>query len=221
RAAALALAPVTFAACFSLGLFIARDHYGLSDVLRTTLKFLSDHAAARTFSHPLTSHWYTWFLPVRPLPLRYDAAGQHAVRALTSLGNLVLWWSCDIALLGGAIALSWATVSAFRGRARKSRVHFGRGVRASVTLFAFAFTMLLPWIVGPQDSYIYHYLPTYTFLLVLVAGTLSRVYRRRRLPVLAFVSAVALVSAFYAPLWGQLELTPAAYRARLFLPAWQ
>ncbi|HEX7672363.1 MAG TPA: phospholipid carrier-dependent glycosyltransferase, partial [Polyangiaceae bacterium] len=45
RAAALALAPVTFAACSSLGLFIARDHYGPSDVLRTTLKFLSDHAA--------------------------------------------------------------------------------------------------------------------------------------------------------------------------------
>jgi dolichyl-phosphate-mannose--protein O-mannosyl transferase len=82
-------------------------------------------------------------------------------------------------------------------------------------------SMLLPWIIGSQDSYVYHYLPVYTLLLAMLAGLAAHLYRSRRLPVLAYVCATALVSAFYAPVWGKLPLTPKAFEQRLPLIGWR
>ncbi|HEX3594656.1 MAG TPA: hypothetical protein VHU80_06130 [Polyangiaceae bacterium] len=82
-------------------------------------------------------------------------------------------------------------------------------------------TMFAPWILGSQDSYIPHYLPEYAFLLILLAGFVSRLYRFRRTLALGFVSLTALVSAFYAPVWGKLPITQQAFEERLFVPRWR
>jgi dolichyl-phosphate-mannose--protein O-mannosyl transferase len=129
-----------------------------------------------------------------------------------------LWWTCDIALLAG---LALAARAALRfARKKSARVFFGRLTRANMLLLAFGLTLLLPWVVGNRDSYIYHYLPTYAFLLIIAGGDVSFVYRRHRMHALAFVLTVALVSVYYAPVWGQLPISASGYRARLFLKMW-
>lgn len=215
---ALAVAPVVYTVFFTYGLYLSHEPHGVGDALRATDGIVAHHAALTSFAHPLTSHWYTWFLPTRPVPLRYDVVHAGVVRAMTSLGNPLLWWTCDIALLGG-LALSARAALRF-ARKKSLRVFVGRLTRANMLLLAFGVTLLLPWVVGNRDSYIYHYLPTYAFIIIIVGGDVSFFYRRHRLRALAFVLAVALVSVYYAPVWGQLPISASGYRARLFLKMW-
>lgn len=217
--AMLAVAPALYTALFSLGLFVAHEPWSPAAALGRTVALLRAAGAENSFKHPLTSHWYTWFLPKRPITLRYDAVGPFHVRVSTTLGNLLLWWSAAAALASAGVIFAESSVKVLR--ARFGPVRLGREARAVSVAFSFSLTMLLPWMSGFRDSYIYHYLPSYTLLLVLVAGLVSRLYRRRRVAALGFVAAVTLVSAFYAPVWGQLEITRAAFDARLFLPAWR
>jgi dolichyl-phosphate-mannose--protein O-mannosyl transferase len=141
------------------------------------------------------------------------------VRALTTLGNPLLWWSCTVALVVGLYASVIAAVRVVR--ARSARIYLGRGTRATFVLVAFAFSMLLPWIIGKRDSYIYHYLPTYGCVLVLVAGVVSAAYRQKRMAALGYTAVVFLVTVFYAPVWGQLPIGRPGFEARLFIPGWR
>jgi dolichyl-phosphate-mannose-protein mannosyltransferase len=217
-ALALAMAPLVYLVLFVYGLYLSHAPHGVVDALHATNAIVEHHAALTSFTHPMTSHWYTWFLPTRPVTLRYDVVGTGVVRAMTSLGNPLLWWACDIALLVGS-ALSARGALRF-ARKKSTRVSVGRLTRANMLLLAFGVTLLVPWVVGNRDSYIYHYLPTYAFLLIIAGGDVSVLYRHRRATALAFVLAVALVSVYYAPVWGQLPISAAGYRARMFLRMW-
>lgn len=215
----LAAAPLTFTAVSALGLYLAREPHAPADVWRGALKLLTQHYGAQSFTHPLTSRWYTWGLPTRPVTMRYDPVGPRTVRALTTLGNLVLWWSATVAFVVGLYAAAAAALRVIR--ARSLRIHLGRGVRAGLVPLVFASAMLLPWIIGKRDSYIYHYLPSYACLLVLVAGVVSGVYRRARIVALGYTAVVFLVTVFYAPVWGQLPIGRSGFEARLFVPRWR
>lgn len=215
----LSLALVTFAAQFSLGLYLAREPHDLAAVFRGTSDIVKHHAALTEFKHPLTSHWYTWWLPARPIVLRFDRAGLDQVRVMSTLGNLLLWWAAAVALLVEAVVSVRAVLEVARHRGRLDVLT--RDETATAALFGFTLAMLLPWIIGHRDSYIYHYLPSYAFLLIFLGGAAARLYRRHPSAGVAAVSAVMVVSAFYAPIWGQLPLTIPAYEARLFLPMWR
>jgi dolichyl-phosphate-mannose--protein O-mannosyl transferase len=66
-----------------------------------------------------------------------------------------------------------------------------------------------------RDSFVYHYMPSYAFALILLAGFADRFYQRHRLPALISLLVVAEVLLFYAPLWGELAIAANALNARL------
>ena len=72
------------------------------------------------------------------------------------------------------------------------------------------------WVPSLREAYIYHFLPMYTFALVLLAGLVDRWYGKRPLGALIGLGAVLEVALFYAPLWGEMPMTEAALNARLF-----
>ncbi len=218
-ALALGTAPVVYTATFSLGLRLAGEASSPVDAWKRTIALVIQQAGATQFIHPLTSHWFTWFLPKRPITIRYDVVQPGIVRASTTLGNLILWWSAALMLLACCVLLLGVVVRAVR--ARSLHVPVSATSRGLVTVFLFALTMLLPWIIGKRDSYIYHYLPTYALSLVMIAGVVARVYAGRRVPALGYVLAVGVLSAYYAPVWAQLPLTTAAFDQRVFLPMWR
>ena len=76
------------------------------------------------------------------------------------------------------------------------------------------------WVPSLRDAYLYHYLPSYTFALVLLAGFCDRLYARHPLATLIGLCVVLEVSLFYAPLWSELPISEHALNARLF-PIWR
>jgi dolichyl-phosphate-mannose-protein mannosyltransferase len=170
-----------------------------------------------TVVHPMSSKWYTWFLPTRPIYLRRDVDVDGSVRALLTLGNPLLWWA--------AIAAVWTTASALLtgglGRLFRDVTTRARSERArQFWLLACYAGPIVFWIPALRDAYIYHYLPSYAFALPLLAGLVSKAYESKRALSLAFVLVIFEVSLVYAPMAAELPIAQRALQARL-LPGWR
>lgn len=195
-------------------------------------KLIAEHLSY-TVVNPVSSHWYTWFLPWRPIFLRHDVDPvTGSIRALITLGNPLLWWASTLAVAAIAVVVGrvgwrrlwpqlrdWTPAS---GPRSASGPVLALGDRAGV-LFCVLMAWAAPlafWVPSLRDAYLYHYLPSYTFALVLLAGLTDRLYARRPLATLIALSVVLEVSLFYAPLWGEIPIAPDALNARLF-PIWR
>jgi dolichyl-phosphate-mannose--protein O-mannosyl transferase len=245
------VALAVYTASYSYGLSIAGHPSGIASVVKDTARLFEHHAVLTDMKNPATSGFITWILPVRPILLAFFARTGE-VRALTSLGNLALWWSSVAFALGVSTTilwrgLGWAWASPWRGspdtakatpaadarmapavvgehgsdRASSPVAFVEAHGRAVVMSLAAAGGYLAPWVLTHRDSYIYHFLPSYTALLILLAGYVSAVRARRPLTVLVFLGVVLAVAAFYAPVWSFTPLSYDAFRLRLFLGSWR
>lgn len=189
---------------FGLGLTDRPNSY--SDAIRATKKMMAHHAKLTDWEHPLLSRWWTWWLPKTPIMLRHDVVSGGFVRAMTSMGNPLLWWS--------AVVAAFFAVTRVVSRASERRVPD----LAVVWLLVAAVAYLSPWVLTNRDSYIYHYLPIYSIELVVLAGVVSSCrFPCARMVRLCWVGAVLVVSAFYAPVWAQLPISPDALLMRPFI----
>ena len=78
--------------------------------------------------------------------------------------------------------------------------------------------MMLLWISGRIVTYWYHYLTSWGFTLLLLAGVTARLDRRYSKHVLIFVLLVLAVSIYFAPVWAELPISLAAAHRRLIFP---
>lgn len=176
-------------------------------------------------AHPMTSRWYTWFLPETLVNFSFVLARDGSIRMLSMLGNVLLWWSAPLCVVAGVVAgvrsvvkRAMGTDDAPSGRGRRLAEALRSGpMRSWGLLFVFWITPLVPWMISDRDSYAYHYMPTYAFGLVAVAGWLSKAYARAPIWTIAALGLIVAVSAFYAPLCGQLPMGYGGLDARLFL----
>lgn len=238
----LLVAATVFYAQSALPLAFSGRPYGILAVIAENHKLIHQHLSY-TVVHPLSSHWYTWFLPLRPIFLRRDVDPVNgSIEALMALGNPLLWWASTLAVVAGVAVLAragwravWAQLRAAGGPAAdgapapeatgETELDHVLAVRPRAgqifgVLLAWAGPLAF-WVPSLRDAYIYHYLPSYTFALVLLAGFVDRFYERRQLAVFIAVVLVAEVSIFYAPLWGELPISKEALDVRLFFPFWR
>lgn len=228
-----AAAACVYIATYSTGLGMTGKPHGIADVIADTRRLLKHHSDLTDMKNPATSGWSTWFLPVRPLLLGFHEK-QGAIRALTTLGNLATWWSAILLALGSVavlLRLGWARV--LSGTEDES-VHtdqpewittvtqfvVGNG-RSVMVLLLTAVGFVAPWILTHRDSYIYHFLPAYASLVVLLGGFLGWYERTQPQRVFGFVVVVLLVAAVYAPLWAYVPVSQEAFNLRLFLGSWR
>lgn len=222
------LVPLVFLAWVRLGLFLSREPSGWGAAVDWVAATFRQHAVLTEAKNPLVSRWYTWVLPERPILMRHHVEGDW-VRVMTSLGNPLLWWGSVLVVVTSAWWLVSngipEVVSAVRARSpgRRWSSEGGEVSRLAIGTFwllAAHVSALTPWILTSRDSYIYHYLPSYAFGLVLLAGWVAHAYAQARFRWLVLVGLVVVVnvSAFYLPLWAQLPISQSALEQR---PLWR
>jgi dolichyl-phosphate-mannose-protein mannosyltransferase len=198
---------------------------------------LIKHHLSYTIVNPNSSHWYTWFLPWRPIFLRRDFdAVTGSIRVLITLGNPLLWWASTVAVVAVAVVVvraGWRKLwpqlldgplpPGDAGGPDPSAALKPLGERAGLLLWILMIwaAPVAFWVPSLRDAYLYHYLPAYAFALVLLAGLIDRLYARRPLAALIGLALVLDVSLFYAPLWGEIPIMESALNARLFFPFWR
>ncbi|HVV48192.1 MAG TPA: glycosyltransferase family 39 protein [Polyangia bacterium] len=229
----VAVAGAVYCALFAIGLRMARQPASLGAVVEASVALLKRHVGLTEMKNPWVSGWPTWALPWRPVML--GSVDQVAgVRVLSSLGNLAVWWGAVATGLALSVKIAWrglgATLgpgAAGPGAAVSERGPAGDGDflaahgRAALIVLALVAGFLAPWVLTHRDSYIYHFLPSYLGLVVLLGAASAWWIRRRPVAVLVFFVVVLLVTAFYAPVWSFVPLSPEAMRHRLFLPSWR
>jgi dolichyl-phosphate-mannose-protein mannosyltransferase len=225
------VAVVTYIAAYALGLAVDGQPHGVGDVIAASAALVQHHAALTDMKNPWVSGWITWIVPVRPLVMGYERWG-HGVRVLSSLGNLVVWWSAWAAALAVGGCIAWVGVRASVqdlpaiGSSSDAEpgplVSFARQHgRAALIVLSMVAGHLFPWAASHRDSYIYHFLPSYAGMVVLLAAFLAHLGRRRARPVVLFLAAVFLFSVLYAPVWSMWPISEQQFRWRLPFGSWR
>jgi dolichyl-phosphate-mannose--protein O-mannosyl transferase len=151
------------------------------------------------WKHSATSRWYTWFIPLKAIRLHYAREGD-VVRVLTTSGNPILWWGVNAAVL-------WTGFDLLR-RLRRGLSTPVRGASSATSgacyLLLMWFLPLCPWIFTNRDSYIYHYVPSYVFGLILFGGLASTLLNPKAR--LALVAVVTVVFVFGVRVWSKIPL---------------
>ncbi len=221
----LVVAPAIFYAQFAVGHAMTGKEWDPASVIAANRSLVESHLRVDKMAHPKASNWYTWFLPTRPVTLRVDVIREPLVRVLSTMGNPLLWWTASITVLVTLAGLIWWSfgrgVSKVRRHVGGSSGFFQEKTAAIAWLLLFWALPLTPWILTSRDSYIYHYLPSYCFALVLVGGIGAWLCRRRRMLVFVGTLLIAEVTVFYAPVWAQLPVTRLGMQQRLFFQTWR
>jgi dolichyl-phosphate-mannose--protein O-mannosyl transferase len=215
-----AVVPVVHAGIWMAGLWGMGHPAGVGaswNVLVTTYKALLQTGSV---SNPLASPWYTWIFLYHPIVTKLSAHGA-TTRYVSSAGNPVFWFPAGALAIGLPLA---AGVMALRARWRlRWRAAFEPSFTKPALVLALAWAaMISMWIVVlGKHMFFYHYMPSYGFAIVLLAGFAARLERRWPAVVLGFVALAVAVAIYFVPVWGELPLTLGEANRRLLFESWR
>jgi dolichyl-phosphate-mannose-protein mannosyltransferase len=216
---AFALVPALHVVVWMLGLAVAGQPHELSTVAKLMTRLFWHHLELGKKPHSLASPWYTWIGLYHPIVVKVS---QHGItsRYASSVGNPLLWLNASLLVIGLPLAcLFRRSLAWFR---RRPALPASTPERAGLLLALGWLALLAPWTVARGTyTFMYHYLPSYGFALVLLAGGVAYVERRWPKVALGFIASVVLMAAYFAPVWGEFPLSEAAAHGRLVFRAWQ
>ncbi len=165
--------------------------------------------------HSYASNPLGWLVQARPTSFFYEgtcADGPCAVEVL-ALGNPLVWWV-------GVAAIIFAMW----------RLFVNRDWRAGAVLTGIA-AGWLPWLIFPDRPVFTFYSVVFipfvvmaiALLLRTILGTAKDSTRRRRIGAAitgGYLIAVVLAAWWFMPIWTAQELTPEAWKLRIWFPSW-
>ena len=180
-----------------------------------------DSAASITSPHTYQSNPWSWMAQTRPTSFFYESPAKgvegcpvtECSKAITSLGNVSIWWAGIFALL--VLVFAWA---------------LRRDWRAGVLLGLVA-AGLLPWFSYQQRTIFTFYAVVFapyvilavTYCLGLVLGSADASPRRRRLGAAAVGAYVVLAVGtfvFFWPVYTAQVIPKSHWSWRMWLPSW-
>jgi dolichyl-phosphate-mannose--protein O-mannosyl transferase len=211
-----ALAGALAAAIFALGLVITRQPVSLAIIWRMNLALLRHHAGFTVWDNGAASRWYTWPFLIHPVLLRFARVDGGRIRAMTTLGNPVLWYGSTAALLVAAARGVRQVIRRWR-RGEPTDAWTRRAGLVIVTMFA----LIIQFVLTERESYIWHYLAPYGLALAFSAALMAEEEKRRPGLVLGLLVLVALASLYYYPVWTDSTIDGDGFVQRLIFPGWR
>jgi len=207
---------LTYAGVWWLSLGLTGQSFSVAGMVQRNLELLKSHAGFTDWRNPADSRWYTWPFLWRPITLHHADIADGYRRVTSTVGNPLVWYATTGAFLltgveAGHAAYQWL----IHGRGAGSAI-FTRGL-----LLLAAALLMLQWMLTNRESYIWHYMGSYTLGLILLGDRVSWFARREPLAVAVILLVVAAIAIFYAPVWTNGCLSVASVRWRLFAPGWR
>ena len=202
--------------------------------------------------HPYCSKWYTWPLMIRPVAYFFEKVENiqtidpslpplensqlPIIYAVHGMGNPLLWWFSVIALLLSVWIILKRIKILFNIKIKKLP-----GISSPPTplelrllpvaeywilfyLCINAFANWLPWSIVSRCTFIYHYMGTIGFTVLLLAWWIERwLYHSQadlRMLGLGLIFIIILAFCFWLPIYLGLPLTVEGWKLRMGLPSW-
>ena len=159
--------------------------------------------------HPYSSRWWTWPMMLRPVWYIYEEiVPDRIIRGIVCIGNPAVLW----ALPAAAGYLAWLA---------PRRDLAVRGM--SVFILAGIASQWLPWAIRPGMEFIHYFYTAIPFLAMAIGVGLDRSWESgtagRRLA-LCYLGAVALMFAYWYPLWCGIPVSKLLYRQHMWFASW-
>lgn len=193
---------------------------GLRSLWEYHLKMWDFHNGL-TSEHTYEAHPLGWILQWRPTSFywrSYDTgeAGcevERCARAITSLGNPVLWWTAALAILVALWALvrlkDWRALAVLSGIVAGWAPWFLYAERTIFTFYSIVFT---PWVVLTL---------VYAMTLALERTEQRPVARARvKVGLTVLLTTIGAVSVFFYPIWTAWQVPYWFWRLHMWLPTW-
>lgn len=214
-----AVVPVVHVALWSFGLYITGQPHDPRAVWDVMVRLFRHHVQMGHNTNALASPWYSWLGLYHPIVVKLSYHGAYG-RYAAEIGNPLTWFSGVLVAIGVPFV---ALVSTFWSRARRLFHDIEPEIRRGILTLALGwFALLSPWIVGRgKYTFMYHYLPSHGFALILLAGFVAALERRRPVVATAFTALTLGVAMYLAPVWGEFPLSETAAHYRLPFPTWR
>ncbi|MBD5786573.1 phospholipid carrier-dependent glycosyltransferase [Cellulosimicrobium terreum] len=171
--------------------------------------------------HPYEAHPLGWIVQWRPTSFywRKESLGENGctsdqcARAITSLGNPVLWWAAALAVVVTLVLLvmfrDWRALAVLSGIAAGWLPWFAYAHRTIFTFYSIAFT---PWVVL-----------TLVYVLTVALERTEHDRSRRvtvRSGIVVLLTVIGAVSVFFYPIWTGWQIPYAFWNLHMWLPSW-
>ena len=171
------------------------------EIIVGTLLTVGGHTGKFHALAPTSPSW-AWPFLERPIPW-VIIPHEHTVQVIHFIGNPAIWW-------GGLIALIYLLIKRLRHSEYKV---------ADPLLFGYSLnlaTLSLPL----RQVFLYLYLPSLLFLILITATVLARLYQFRPKTVGTLVALAILTFIFFMPFTYGFPLTEEQIQRRAWLPDW-
>ena len=163
--------------------------------------------------NPWGSPWWSWPLMLRPIRFsQLFATAEGDLRVIVAIGNPVLWYGSTLAVVAGIVEAARRLV------ARKPIAD-----DPLVPILLGYVSLLLPWIPGTRIPYIYNYLPSYAFALMVLVYWLVRLWGRGPWGpwvVVAFTALALASTLYFVPLAAGLPMSNDFLQQHIWLDSW-
>lgn len=213
-----ALTPLVHVGVWTAGLRLTGEPSDPLSLFELMVRLFRHHQEMGTHDNGLASPWYSWMILWHPIVVKLSPHGIGSTYAST-VSNLALWLFATVCLVGTPVL---AVVSKVRTRLGKKPMADSALLRAMMVAWLGWLALLSPWMVGRgKYTFHYHYLPSWSFALLLVVGALAFLEKKHDKIVLGLMALTLGFALFFAPVWGELTLSEGAANARLWFPNWK
>lgn len=214
--ACFAIAPLVHVLVWMAALRLTEQPWGPGALWSVMTGLFRHHRDLADTANLEASPWYSWLLMVHPIMVKHAKHGLDVIYA-SSAGNPALFFPVTLTSIGFPLA---SGIAAIRGR-------FATWLDPSFTRPALVLALgwlvlILPWTVGRGGyTFYYHYLPSYGFGLVLLAGLVELLERRSPRIVAGFVVIALAMAAWFAPVWAEIPIRERSANRRLLFQLWR
>jgi dolichyl-phosphate-mannose-protein mannosyltransferase len=163
-----------------------------------------------TATHPWSSQWWSWPLMLRPVLFFYEVDALGKVQIITSLGNPIIWWASTAAVI---LSIAHMIQVGFRNR------HALLDHPLTPLLLGY-FTFFIPWVFIHRVVFLYHYMISYGFALLMLSYWLVQLWKKQKPVVFAFLCIASLIGFYYLPLAMALPLTQEVLQKHFWFASW-
>ncbi|HEY5601253.1 MAG TPA: glycosyltransferase family 39 protein [Patescibacteria group bacterium] len=155
-----------------------------------------------TATHPFWSPWWSWPLDIRPI-WYFSQSVNGKVSNIFAIVHPVIAWT-------GLVAIA---ASIFEIIYRKKH-------NLLIVLLGFL-AFWLPWAFSPRIMFIYHYLPSIPFLVMMTAYFLAKIYSKFKIITIIYLLIIVLTFIYFYTFISAFPSSSSWHESHFWVPTWK
>jgi dolichyl-phosphate-mannose--protein O-mannosyl transferase len=177
-----------------------------------------DYNVGLDATHPYSSKWWSWPFLVRPIWFYYQGNGGNVI-GVDGIGNPLEWWASTLAVVYTILAVVYSFLTWSR---QENQILTRKQLWPVLFLLAGWGAFFLPWAVIGRVLFLYHYLTSYVFALLLMAFWLGAAWRETYNWIFVGLALTAMVisGGLFAPIWIAYPIPQEYFNWLMWFKSW-